>query len=116
MVTARRRLLGEEHPDTLTAMNNLAQTLYVQGDLARARTLQEQVLAGFSLSGRVKLSYAREAIFRYPHNCGFRRSITGFSQTPAPHHARQIGGMLIEARLSNSRERRMQWQSYISSA
>jgi TIR domain/Tetratricopeptide repeat len=38
------RLLGEEHPDTLTAMNNLAGTLWAQGDLAGARELQERVL------------------------------------------------------------------------
>jgi tetratricopeptide (TPR) repeat protein len=53
VLRACRRLLGEEHPDTLTAMNNLAQTvkaqgdlgtLYAQGDLAGARGLQEQVL------------------------------------------------------------------------
>ena len=44
-LAASRRLLGEEHPDTLTAMNNLAVTLYAQGDLAGARTLQEQGLA-----------------------------------------------------------------------
>src|SRR4051794_2538722 len=41
----RRELLGEQHPDTLVAMNNLAQTLEAQGDLARARQLQEQVVA-----------------------------------------------------------------------
>ncbi len=29
----RRRVLGPEHPDTLTSMNNLAVTLYAQGDL-----------------------------------------------------------------------------------
>ena len=38
-------MLGEEHPRTLTAMNNLAATLYLQGDLKGARKLQEQVLA-----------------------------------------------------------------------
>jgi hypothetical protein len=38
------RLLGKEHPDTLRSMNNLAQTLHAQRDLAGARTLQEQVL------------------------------------------------------------------------
>jgi Tetratricopeptide repeat len=38
------RLLGKEHPDTLTAMNNLAQTLKAQGEMAGARKLQEQVL------------------------------------------------------------------------
>jgi hypothetical protein len=31
---ARARLLGKEHPETLTSMNNLAQTLYAQGDPA----------------------------------------------------------------------------------
>ena len=39
------RVLGEEHPGTLTSMNNLAVTLKAQGDLAGARELQEQVLA-----------------------------------------------------------------------
>ena len=40
----RGRLLGKEHPDTLTAMNDLAQALNAQGELAGARQLQEQVL------------------------------------------------------------------------
>jgi hypothetical protein len=37
------RVLGEEHPDTLTSMNDLAETLRAQGDLPGARALQEQV-------------------------------------------------------------------------
>jgi tetratricopeptide (TPR) repeat protein len=36
---ASRRLLGGEHPDMLTAMNNLAQKVYAQGDLGPARAL-----------------------------------------------------------------------------
>ncbi|MBF0325545.1 MAG: tetratricopeptide repeat protein [Alphaproteobacteria bacterium] len=44
-VTARRNLLGPDHPDTLTSMNNLADTLYAQGDLDSAREMEEQVLA-----------------------------------------------------------------------
>jgi tetratricopeptide (TPR) repeat protein len=44
VLDVRRRVLGEEHPDTLTSMNNLAQTLYTQGDLPGARKIQEQVL------------------------------------------------------------------------
>ena len=44
MLEARRRVLGEEHPDTLTSMNNLADTLRAQGDLPGARALQEKVL------------------------------------------------------------------------
>jgi hypothetical protein len=42
---ASKSLLGEEHPDTLTSMNNLAETLRAQGDLPGARALQEAVLA-----------------------------------------------------------------------
>jgi|GEM_PF-317562 len=38
-------LLGKEHPDTLTSMNNLADTLGQQGDNAGARALHEQALA-----------------------------------------------------------------------
>jgi tetratricopeptide (TPR) repeat protein len=40
----RRTLLGAEHPDTLTSMNNLAETLRAQGKLEGARKIQEQVL------------------------------------------------------------------------
>ena len=39
-----KRVLGEEHPDTLMSMNNLAGTLSAQGDLRGARLLQEKVL------------------------------------------------------------------------
>lgn len=42
---ARRRLLGEEHPDTLTSLNNLAAILLSLGDYAAARAMQETVLA-----------------------------------------------------------------------
>jgi phosphoribosyl 1,2-cyclic phosphodiesterase len=37
-------LLGEEHPDTLTSMNNLASTYGNQGKLREAAELQEKVL------------------------------------------------------------------------
>ncbi|MGP8338076.1 MAG: tetratricopeptide repeat protein, partial [Methanosarcinaceae archaeon] len=39
-----RRVLGAEHPSTLTSMNNLAVTLRAQGDIEGARKIQEQVL------------------------------------------------------------------------
>ena len=39
----RRALLGSEHSDTLTSMNNLAETLRAQGDLEGARKIQGQV-------------------------------------------------------------------------
>jgi len=37
-------VLGEEHPDTLTPMNNLALTLGAQGDSRGGTRLQERVL------------------------------------------------------------------------
>src|SRR5574341_1016733 len=42
---AYRRLLGDEHPDTLTAKGNLASTLRARGDLAHAQELDEQAAA-----------------------------------------------------------------------
>jgi tetratricopeptide (TPR) repeat protein len=40
-----RRVLGDDHPDTLVSMNNLAAVRYTLGDLDGARQLQEQTLA-----------------------------------------------------------------------
>jgi tetratricopeptide (TPR) repeat protein len=45
-VALAKRDLGSEHPETLSAMNNLAASLYAQGDLSAARNLQAQVLEG----------------------------------------------------------------------
>jgi tetratricopeptide (TPR) repeat protein len=39
-----RRVLGEDHPDTLTSLSNLGQILQAQGDLVGARRYAEQVL------------------------------------------------------------------------
>jgi tetratricopeptide (TPR) repeat protein len=44
VLEATARVLGEEHPTTLTVMNNRATTLWVQGNRAEARLLQERVL------------------------------------------------------------------------
>lgn len=41
---ALRRLLGDEHPDTLTSMVGLADTLFAEGNLSGARELEETVL------------------------------------------------------------------------
>ena len=46
ILATRRQLLGEDDPDTLTAMNNLAETMQNQGEFAGVRLLQERVLAG----------------------------------------------------------------------
>ena len=44
VLEVRKRVLGEEHPDTLRSMNDLASILQEQGDYAGARQLQESVL------------------------------------------------------------------------
>ena len=44
VVEARRRVLGLEHPSTLTAMHNLANTLRELGELQLARELGEEIL------------------------------------------------------------------------
>ena len=41
----RRRVLGEDHPDTLGSVSNLAVGLYVLGEYQAARELDEDVLA-----------------------------------------------------------------------
>jgi hypothetical protein len=45
VLEVRARVLGEEHPDTLSAMNELAGVLVALGDYADARQLMERVLA-----------------------------------------------------------------------
>jgi hypothetical protein len=45
VLAIRRRVLGAEHPDTLTSMSNLAHTLWTQGDYAGVRAIHEEVLA-----------------------------------------------------------------------
>lgn len=45
VVAVREKTLGEEHPATLSAMLDLANTMYAQSDYAGARTLQEKALA-----------------------------------------------------------------------
>jgi Tetratricopeptide repeat len=44
-LTDRIRVLGEDHPDTLTSRNNLAYAYQSAGDLARAILLYETTLA-----------------------------------------------------------------------
>ncbi len=43
-VNASERLLGPEHPDTLTSTNDLAETLSARGDFGAAQRLQEHVV------------------------------------------------------------------------
>ena len=48
VLEAMKRLLGDEHPDTLSAMGNLAIILWHQGEAAAARHLQQVAAAGRS--------------------------------------------------------------------
>jgi hypothetical protein len=48
VLAKRRRILGAEHPETLTSMNSLAASLWAAGDLEGARALYEDVIAGRS--------------------------------------------------------------------
>ncbi|KAH8719372.1 hypothetical protein GQ44DRAFT_623483, partial [Phaeosphaeriaceae sp. PMI808] len=41
VIETRKRLLGEEHPDTLISMNNLAFTIKCQGPTSRVISLIE---------------------------------------------------------------------------
>jgi Flp pilus assembly protein TadD len=41
----REKVLGPEHPDTLTSMNNLASVLDNQGKYKEAKTMSRQTLA-----------------------------------------------------------------------
>jgi tetratricopeptide (TPR) repeat protein len=47
-LAGRRRVLGDDHPDTLSSMNNLAVDRRILGDLQGARDLHEQALAALS--------------------------------------------------------------------
>ena len=44
VLEARRRTLGDEHPDTLSSMNNLAETYRALGRMKEAAALHEKVL------------------------------------------------------------------------
>ena len=46
LLAEKRGEFGEEHPETLTAMLDLADCLWGQGLLIAARKLEEQVVAG----------------------------------------------------------------------
>ena len=45
MLALRRKVLGDEHPDTLAAMSNVALSYKELGDLEKAARVEEEVLA-----------------------------------------------------------------------
>jgi len=44
MIETRKRVLGEEHPDTLTSMANLAETYRNQEQWKEAKELEAQLM------------------------------------------------------------------------
>ena len=50
VLTIQEKVLGPEYPDTATSLNNLADLLRAQGDLAGARPLYERALAELVLT------------------------------------------------------------------
>ena len=47
MLSDYQRILGDDHPQTLTARSNLASAYQLVGDLARAIPLHEHVLSDY---------------------------------------------------------------------
>ncbi|MCQ8775176.1 tetratricopeptide repeat protein, partial [Streptomyces telluris] len=47
LALTRERALGENHPNTLASINNLAALLQDQGELKKARALHERVLTTY---------------------------------------------------------------------
>jgi Flp pilus assembly protein TadD len=52
VVETRKRVLGQEHPDTLTSMHNLALTYQSQGRWKEAEALMMQVMETTSVPKR----------------------------------------------------------------
>jgi hypothetical protein len=46
VLAIRRRVFCDDHPDTLTSMNNLAEVLYTLGDLGGAEHLHKLTVTG----------------------------------------------------------------------
>ena len=59
MLCVKRRVLGEEHPDTLATANNLVMSLSYQGKHAEAKQIHSEVLG-------VKAAYSAMSI---PSHC-----------------------------------------------
>jgi hypothetical protein len=74
-LAACRRVLGDEHPDTLTSMNNLAGTLKAQGDMTGSRGLREQAL---NISRRV-LGEEHPNTQKFKNNLDAMRDVPGGS-------------------------------------
>jgi hypothetical protein len=75
LLAERRRALGAEHPETLTAMLDLADCLWAEGRLTAARKLEEQAVAGRRRRFGEKHFDTLKAIGKlavWPRHAGFR--------------------------------------------
>jgi hypothetical protein len=70
VLEAMVRLLGKEHPDTLTSMLNLASLYYTQNQCAKAESLHRQVL-------RILAEFGHRAGHEHPH---FRTGINNYAR------------------------------------
>ena len=84
-VAARRKLLGPRHPETLSAMNELATTLRASGEIQEARSLGEEV---FDAVPRAARSESPRHAFcdEQPH-----RDLLGFGRLSDGTRARGVG-------------------------
>lgn len=85
----RRQVLGEKHPDTLTAMANLSLSLHDQGHLASARALQERVVA---IRGEIYGNEHLETVAALGNLAVIVEAIGELSR------ARELGVQVLEAR------------------
>ena len=88
----RTRFLGPEHPDTLTAMGNVAWMLSVRGDLANSRRMKEEVLG-----------LCRKSLLRSPRECSVRKPRNAWGPGPTSPRSLRQRGTLWKPRLSERR-------------
>jgi tetratricopeptide (TPR) repeat protein len=94
---AREKVLGREHPDTLTSMNNLASVLNSQGKYEEAEAMNRQTLATRekvlgrehpdTLTSVYCLAYllAKQHMFEESLNL-YKRACDGYSKVLGEHH------------------------------
>jgi tetratricopeptide (TPR) repeat protein len=83
---ARERVLGAEHPDTLTSVNNLAALYYGQGDYGAAEPLYRRALEA---SERVLGA-------KHPSTLAFLENLTQLlAKHGSPHEARVLHKELV---------------------
>ena len=84
----REKVLGPEHPDTATSLNNLALLLQAQGDFAGARPLFERVLGDQRESTRSRAS---------SHESRAHQSVSPASHCGQPTEALALGETALTA-------------------